>query len=74
MVKRLSIASSGLTLLMAGCAAGGATDDTTVTSALVAANNPAGTAETVTTTGTIDRTGTFFQPLGTNLRTCETCH
>jgi cytochrome c peroxidase len=74
MVKRLSIASSGLTLLMAGCVAGGATDDTTVTSALVAANNPAGTAETVTTTGTIDRTGTFFQPLGTNARTCETCH
>ena len=29
MVKRLSIVSSGLTLLMAGCAAGGATDDTT---------------------------------------------
>jgi hypothetical protein len=62
-------------LILAGCTAGGAPGDTTVvTSALVAANNWAGTAETVTTTGTIDRTGTFFQPLGTNPRTCETCH
>jgi hypothetical protein len=75
MGKRLNIVSSGLALLVAGCGAGGATDDTTVVaSALVAANNPAGRAETVTTTGTIDRTGTFFQPLGTNPRTCETCH
>jgi cytochrome c peroxidase len=75
MGKRLGLASSGLVLLTAGCGAGGATEGTTVvTSALVAANNLAGTAETVTTTGTIDRTGTFFQPLGTNPRTCETCH
>ncbi len=54
----------------------GATDDSTtaVTSALEAANNSAGIAETVTTTGTIDRTNSFFQQLGTNPRTCETCH
>lgn len=75
MAKRLSIASGGLVLILSGCGVGTPTDGTTVvTSALVAANNPAGTAETVTTTGTIDRTGTFFQPLGTNPRTCETCH
>src|SRR5690349_20973053 len=75
MLKRLNIASIGVILMMGGCGAGGATDETTVvSSALVPANNPAGTAESVTTTGTIDRTGTFFQPLGTNPRTCETCH
>jgi cytochrome c peroxidase len=36
--------------------------------------NPAGIAETVHTTGAIDRTNPFFQALGTNPRTCETCH
>ena len=69
---------------------GGATDDSTVgatpaievspnvtaavTSGLEPAINSAGVAETVTTTGTIDRTNSFFQQLGTNARTCETCH
>jgi cytochrome c peroxidase len=33
-----------------------------------------GTAETVHTSGSIDRTNPFFQALGANLRTCETCH
>ena len=76
-------------LMLAGCGTGGgATDDSTVgatrveatvnatavTSALEAAINSAGLAETVTTTGTIDRTNSFFQQLGTNPRTCETCH
>lgn len=77
MVKRLSLASSGLMLMLAGCGTGGgAVDDSTVevTSALEAANNSAGIAETVTTTGTIDRTSSFFQQLGTNARSCETCH
>jgi len=36
--------------------------------------NSAGIAETVHTTGVIDRTNPFFQALGTNARTCETCH
>ncbi|HTB56580.1 MAG TPA: hypothetical protein VLC06_01840 [Polyangia bacterium] len=91
MVKRLSLASGGLVLMLAGCGTGGgATDDSTagVTSAVEAASNltpvlatelepaldSAGIAATVTTTGTIDRTSSFFQPLGTNPRTCETCH
>jgi hypothetical protein len=42
--------------------------------ALEAAPNEFGIAETVHTTGTIDRTNPFFQALGTNPRTCETCH
>ena len=45
-----------------------------LTSELEPAINSAGIAATVTTTGTIDRTNSFFQPLGTNPRTCETCH
>lgn len=36
--------------------------------------NTSGTVATYTTAGAIDLTGTFFQPLGTNGRTCGTCH
>ena len=77
MVKRLIISSSGLMLVMVGCggsgdSAGGAT--VVSESALAAAVNLGGVAETVTTTGTIDRSNSFFQQLGTNARTCETCH
>ena len=77
MVKRLSVASSGVLLAMAGCGMpGGGADESTVVSggALEAAVNGAGLAETVTTSGTLDRTNSFFQRLGTNARTCETCH
>ncbi len=77
MVTRLNLATSGLMLTLAGCSlAGDGTDDATTTraGALAAAINGVGLAETVTTTGTIDRTSSFFQPLGTNARTCETCH
>jgi cytochrome c peroxidase len=42
--------------------------------ALEAAPNPFGVAETFHTSGAIDRTNPFFQALGTNPRTCETCH
>lgn len=77
MAKRLTVASGGVLLAMAGCGMpGGGADETTVVAgaALAAAVNPAGLAETVTPTGTLDRTNTFFQPLGSNARTCETCH
>ena len=36
--------------------------------------NPAGAATTFSTTGSIDLSGPFFQSLGTNGRTCATCH
>lgn len=44
------------------------------TSALAAAGNKYGTAETFHTSGAIDLTNPFFQALGTNPRTCATCH
>ena len=36
--------------------------------------NPAGTSSTYSTTGSIDLTGPFFQSLGTNGRSCGSCH
>jgi hypothetical protein len=36
--------------------------------------NPSGVALTLSGTGRIDRTGPFFTSLGTNGRTCESCH
>ena len=35
---------------------------------------PTGTVSTYSSTGSIDPTGIFFQKLGTNGRTCATCH
>lgn len=77
MVTRPMFTWLGVLLGAAGCGlAGSGTDQSTEVggSALAAAINPAGLAETVTPTGAIDRTSSFFQPLGTNARTCETCH
>jgi hypothetical protein len=42
--------------------------------ALEETGNEYGTAETITPSGTIDRTNPFFLALGTNPRSCETCH
>src|SRR6266699_4870275 len=36
--------------------------------------NPGGASETYATGGGIDLTGPFFQSLGTNSRSCGTCH
>ena len=60
-------------LAFAGCGVEQADTEAT-SSALEAAPNPAGTAETFHTSGVIDRTNPFFQRLGINDRTCETCH
>ena len=60
-------------LALAGCGVEQADTEAT-SSALEAAPNPAGTAETFHTSGGIDRTNPFFQRLGINDRTCETCH
>ena len=66
-------------VLAAGCAepidGEGAGDDiVTLRSNLEAVGNSAGVAETFHTSGVIDRTNPFFQNMGTNGRTCETCH
>ena len=60
----------------AGCDQAGTGSEEVVTTqaALEAAVNPHGSAETVHTAGAIDRTNPFFQMLGINQRTCETCH
>jgi cytochrome c peroxidase len=60
-------------LALSGCGVEQADTEAT-SSALEAAPNPAGTAETFHTSGGIDRTNPFFQRLGINDRTCETCH
>jgi cytochrome c peroxidase len=68
-------------LLLAGCSAGTATtagasanSNTTTIANLQAFTNSNGTASTYTKAGSIDETGVFFQSLGTNGRTCATCH
>src|SRR5688500_7285789 len=42
--------------------------------ALEAVSNDQGVAETAHSSGAIDRSNPFFESLGTNGRTCETCH
>ena len=67
-------------LLVAGCAAVAPNTSTvTTTIANTLANltpysDGTGTLATYTTAGSIDETTAFFQPLGTNQRTCATCH
>jgi hypothetical protein len=76
MFKVLKVVSGGLLLAACGCGVGGDVDEqvTETTSALVPSGNAFGVAETFTVSGTLDETNPFFQPLGTNPRTCDTCH
>jgi hypothetical protein len=63
-------------LLVAGLAlvsTPGAGDDATLPN-LLRFPNPTGFAATFSPTGTVDLTGPFFQSLGTNGRSCGTCH
>jgi hypothetical protein len=68
--------SAGILLVGAGCGLTNNSDDpvTERSSPLLSASNDFGTAETFHVTGTIDLTNPFFQNLGTNPRTCATCH
>ena len=76
MLKVVSVVSGGLLILVSGCGMEGDGDEpiTETRSALAAAGNDFGVAETFHTSGAIDFTNPFFQPLGTNPRTCATCH
>ena len=76
MLKALRVVSGGLLLASFGCGMEGDVDEpiTEERSALAAAGNDYGVAETFHTSGTIDLTNPFFQALGTNPRTCMTCH
>jgi cytochrome c peroxidase len=73
-----SVASGTLVVAALGCAPpeevdrGSAVE--TRTFALEEAPNLAGVASTLHTSGTIDPNNPFFQQLGTNPRSCATCH
>jgi cytochrome c peroxidase len=72
--RSTKVLSSVITLALLGCGVEPDDASESAASALEAAPNPAGTAETFHTSGVIDRTNPFFQRLGINDRTCETCH
>jgi hypothetical protein len=76
MLKVLKVVSGGLLLAIGGCGLAGDVDEqvTEERSALAADGNEYGVAETFHTSGTIDFTNPFFQALGTNPRSCMTCH
>jgi cytochrome c peroxidase len=76
---------AGIALVLAGCAVAGEGESEEQEgnlepglevnrNPLEAAWNSAGVAESVHASGSIDRANPFFQAVGTNLRTCETCH
>ena len=44
------------------------------TSGIMMSSDPRGQIATVSTSGSIDRSNAFFQSLGTNGRSCATCH
>src|SRR4051812_7418473 len=57
--------------VLAGCAAHAQTGAPRLTGLTP---NMSGAAATVSTVGAIDRTNPFFQPLGSNGRSCSSCH
>src|SRR3954447_25199060 len=64
-------------VLLAGVVVGIASFAFTVHSTLpnpIVSTNGSGTLSTISTTGSIDVTNPFFQSLGTNGRTCNSCH
>ena len=65
-------------LLITGCAVTAGVSSSSVVDTLIANlqpyTDPTGTVSTYTTAGSIDPSGLFFQALGTNQRTCATCH
>ena len=74
MLKTLKVVSGGLLLALGGCGVGRMSIADRNRSALEADGNDYGVAETFHTTGAIDFTNPIFQQLGTNPRTCATCH
>ena len=73
MFKSLTVS---IVLAAAGCGIGADADDSVTQSeaSLLGTRNDFGTAETFHVTGAVDFTNPFFQQLGTNPRTCATCH
>jgi cytochrome c peroxidase len=52
----------------------GVTEQAAPLTAAVTVNNATGTSQTFTASGTIDTSNAFFRSLGTNGRSCLTCH
>ncbi len=73
MLKTLRVVSGGLVLVLGACGMEDA-DVTGTSSALEADRNQFGVAESFHTTGAIDFNNPMFQQLGTNPRSCATCH
>ena len=63
-----AVAAATLIGMAANAAGSGKTPD------LLLSSNPSGIAATFTTSGTLDLSNPFFQKLGTNGRSCDTCH
>jgi cytochrome c peroxidase len=76
MFKMSRIVSASLLLVSGACGVSSGPGDrvSETSAALQAARNPFGVAETFDTTGAIDFTNPMFQQLGTNARSCATCH
>jgi cytochrome c peroxidase len=76
--RAIGAASLGAVLLAAGTAtfapAAAAEDNSRAGLAQQRDKNDSGVALTISTTGPIDRHGPFFTSLGTNGRSCATCH
>jgi cytochrome c peroxidase len=74
MKETLKIVSTAICVTVAGCGSAEQPRIEQRRSALEAAPNEAGIAESLHLSGSIDRSNPFFQTLGSNPRTCETCH
>lgn len=73
--KPLKIATLGIAAAVCGTSFAGDSRDGIQQAATAGAfADPTGIIETITASGTIDTTGAFFQSLGTNGRSCATCH
>src|SRR6185436_12881179 len=77
-LKRYSVVSAALlavaTLIHSAAASGQPISSISLIPNGVFFPNPGGASQTYSTTGAIDLTGPFFQSLGSNGRSCGTCH
>jgi hypothetical protein len=70
----LKVLSTTTSLMVAACGAPEGSFNEEQSYALEASPNATGVTESLHLSGSIDRTNPFFQALGTNARSCETCH
>lgn len=70
----LKLRAGILSALLLGTATGGGAEPPTFLPNLFPFSNPHGVLKTFNESGKIDLTGPFFQSLGTNGRSCATCH